>query len=193
MLKKKDFLETINALLMVIDGKDHYTMYHSLEVMDYAHAFAKELGLPRKEREVIRTAGLFHDIGKIAVPDAILNKPGRLTAEEFERIKQHPVEGAKIIGQVRFLEPVLEMVLSHHERLDGSGYPAGKKAEGLGLGTRILAIADVYSALITDRPYRPAFSRGQAGKVLLGMMEELDQSLVEVFVSRVIRERSGVS
>jgi putative nucleotidyltransferase with HDIG domain len=185
MANKQDILEVINALLMVIDEKDHYTMSHSLKVMDYAQTIAKKLGLPRKEQEIIRFAGFLHDVGKIAVPDAILQKPGQLTSEEYEKIKMHPQEGAKIIGQISFLKDVLPLALYHHERMDGSGYPEKMKADEIPLGSKILAVADVYSALTSDRPYRPALNIAESFEILKNPKTSLDQSLVRILMEEV--------
>ena len=185
MAKKHDILEVINALLMVIDGKDHYTMSHSLLVMDYAQSIAKKLRLTEKEQKTIRFAGSLHDVGKIAIPDAILQKPGRLSPEEYKKIKMHPQEGAKIIGQITSLKNVLPLVLYHHERMDGSGYPEGRKNGEIPLGSKILAIADTYSALISGRPYKPALSITESANILKGLGSTLDQFLVKVFLEEV--------
>jgi putative nucleotidyltransferase with HDIG domain len=190
MNAKRDSLEVINALLMVIDAKDHYTMAHSLQVMDYAHLIARELNLSQQEQEAVRVAGFLHDLGKIAVPDSILSKPGKLTDEEFVRIKSHPDEGIKIISQVSVLKKCAVLVHAHHERLDGSGYPTGRSGEDIPLGARILAVADVYSALTSDRPYRTAFGSVEAGGVLDTMKGQLDPKIVEVF--HALRERHQV-
>ena len=147
MVKKNDILEIMNTLLMVIDCKDHYTMSHSLLVMDYAQFIAEKLGLSKKEQQTVRFAGFLHDIGKIAIPDAILQKPGRLSSEEYEKIKTHPQEGAKIISQITLFRDVLPLILYHHERLDGNGYMEGRKNNAIPLGAKILAIAERPSQL----------------------------------------------
>ena len=185
MAEKDDVLEVINALLMVIDGKDHYTMSHSLLVMDYGQSIAKKLRLTEKEQKTIRFAGFLHDTGKIAVPDAILQKPGRLSPEEYAKIKTHPQEGAKIIGQITSLKDVLPLVLYHHERLDGSGYPEGRKNGEIPLGSKILAVADTFSALISGRPYKPALSITESANILKSLENTLDQSLVKIFLEEM--------
>jgi len=185
--KKRDILEVINALLMVIDGKDHYTMSHSLLVMDYAQSIARKLGLPKKEQETIRFAAFLHDVGKIAIPDGILQKPGRLTSQEYAVMKLHPKEGAKIIGQISFLKEVLPLVLYHHERLDGTGYPEGLKGNAIPLGARILAVADTYSALISGRPYKPALSITESITIIKNLKGKLDENLIKVFLEEVER------
>ncbi len=184
-MAKNEILEIINALLMVIDGKDHYTMSHSLLVMDYSQAIARKLNLADKEQETIRFAGFLHDIGKIAIPDSILQKPGRLTPEEYEKIKEHPREGAKIIGQITSLKEVLPLVICHHERLDGSGYLENKKNNEIPLGSKILAVADTYSALISGRPYKPALSITESAHILKSLENTLDQSLVKIFLEEI--------
>jgi len=183
MNKKREILEIINALLMVIDGKDHYTMSHSLQVMDYAQLIAGLMHLPKRQQEAIRIAGFLHDIGKIAIPDNILQKPGPLTAEEFTKMQTHPEEGAKILGQLTLFRDVLPMVLSHHERLDGSGYPEGLKNEAIPVGARILAIADTYSAVTADRPYRKAKSNSECRKILKEQQGKMDMDIVNLFLS----------
>jgi len=185
MTKRFDVLEIINALLMVIDGKDHYTMSHSLLVMDYAQSIARKLGLSKKEQQTIRFAAFLHDIGKIAIPDAILQKPGRLSPEEYEKIKTHPQESAKIIGQITLFRNVLPLVLYHHERLDGNGYLEGRKNDAIPLGAKILAVADTYSALISGRPYKPALSITESANILKSLGSTLDQFLVKIFTEEV--------
>ena len=182
MAKNRDVLEVINALLMVIDGKDHYTMSHSLLVMDYAQSVARRLGLPKKEQEAIRLAGFLHDVGKIAIPDAILQKPGQLTPEEYETMKLHPLEGAKIIGQITLLRDVLPLVLSHHERLNGTGYPEGLNGDAIPIGAKILAVTDTYSALISGRPYKPALSITESINIMKSLNAQLDPHLVKIFL-----------
>ncbi|MFA5393186.1 MAG: HD domain-containing phosphohydrolase [Candidatus Ratteibacteria bacterium] len=185
MDNKQDILEVINALLMVIDIKDHYTMSHSLLVMDYAQSIAEKLKLPKKEQQTIRFAGFLHDTGKIAIPDAILQKPGPLSSEEYETIKTHPQEGAKIIGQITSLKDILPLVLYHHERMDGSGYPEGRKNDEIPLGSKILAVADTYSALISNRPYKSALSATESANILNSLGNILDPFLIKIFLEEV--------
>lgn len=187
MAEDKDILEIVNALLMVIDGKDHYTMSHSLLVMDYTQLIAVRLGLSKREQKNVRFAGFLHDIGKIAIPDAILQKPGRLSPEEYEKIKTHPQESAKIIGQITRLKNVLPLVLYHHERLDGSGYLEKRKNEEIPLGSKILAIADTYSALIAGRPYQAPLHAAEAARILKNLEKTLDQSLVKIFLEEAAK------
>jgi putative nucleotidyltransferase with HDIG domain len=150
------FLDFIKALASAIDAKDPYTRGHSQRVSDYAVAIASELGLEGDALMDIRVGSLLHDIGKIGVPDHILAKPGTLSDDEYEQIKKHPGIGYKIIEQVHLLHNILPAIVEHHERLDGSGYPFGLHGDQMSKMGRIVAVADVYDALTTDRPYRKA-------------------------------------
>jgi putative nucleotidyltransferase with HDIG domain len=156
------YLSTIKSLALAVDAKDQYTHQHILRVQRYAVAIAKRMGLADDELEGVNTGALLHDIGKIGVPDAVLLKPGRLTDEEFDLIKQHPSMGAQILGPVEFPWPVLPVVKYHHEKWDGTGYPEGLKGEAIPLTARILAVADVYDALTSNRSYRSAWSHEKA-------------------------------
>src|ERR1700675_4650524 len=149
-------MRTIEALALAIEAKDHTTHTHLQRVRTYAVAVAAQLNLPEDEIEALRAAALLHDIGKLAVPEQIINKPGRLTPEEFEKIKVHPIIGAEILDRVAFPYPVSPIVRAHHERWDGTGYPEGLAAEGIPIGARILAAVDCLDALASDRQYRPA-------------------------------------
>ena len=149
-------LRTIEALALAIDAKDHNTHEHLRRVRVYAIEIGKDLGLSENELEALRAAALLHDIGKLAVPEHIISKPGRLTPEEFEKMKIHPVVGAEILERVAFPYPVVPLVRAHHEKWDGSGYPDGLKGEEIPLGARILAAVDCLDALAADRQYRRA-------------------------------------
>jgi diguanylate cyclase (GGDEF)-like protein/putative nucleotidyltransferase with HDIG domain len=155
-------MRTIEALALAIEAKDHTTHTHLQRVRTYAIEIAKEIGLSPDEIEALRAAALLHDIGKLAVPEHIINKPGRLTSEEFEKMKVHPLVGAEILDRVAFPYPVAPIVRSHHERWDGSGYPAGLAGEEIPIGARILAAVDCLDALASDRQYRPAMPLDQA-------------------------------
>lgn len=156
------YTSTVESLALAIDAKDRYTKEHIQRVKGIAVSIAKELGLTGNDLKALETAALLHDIGKIAIPEHILTKPGRLTDEEFESIKCHPDMGAKILQPVPFPFPVMPAVRSHHERWDGGGYPDGLRGEDIPLGGRILAVADVYDALTTDRSYRPGWPHEKA-------------------------------
>lgn len=144
------------ALANTVELRDPYTAGHQREVATMAGAIARELGLPDGEVKGIEVAATLHDIGKVAVPAEILTKPGELSRAELEIVKTHPKAGADIVADVSFPWPVAEMILQHHERLDGSGYPDGLEADAILLGSQILAVADVVSAIAAHRPYRPA-------------------------------------
>jgi diguanylate cyclase (GGDEF)-like protein/putative nucleotidyltransferase with HDIG domain len=149
-------MRTIEALALAIEAKDHTTHDHLQRVRVYAIEVARELELSRDDTEALQAASLLHDIGKLAVPEHIISKPGRLTPEEFEKMKIHPVVGAEILEHVRFPYPVVPIVRSHHEKWDGSGYPLGLKGDQIPIGARILSAVDFLDALASDRQYRKA-------------------------------------
>ncbi len=155
-------LATIEALALAIDAKDQTSQLHIRRVQLYAAALARGLGMSENEIQGVKTAALLHDIGKLAVPEHILSKPGPLTPEEFQKIRAHPKVGADIVSSVPFPYPVAPLILSHHERWDGKGYPAGLKGEEIPLGARILSVVDYFDALMAERPYHKAmtFRRG---------------------------------
>jgi diguanylate cyclase (GGDEF)-like protein/putative nucleotidyltransferase with HDIG domain len=155
-------MRTIEALALAIEAKDHTTHTHLQRVRTYAIEIAKEIGLSPDEVEALRAAALLHDIGKLAVPEHIINKPGRLTPEEFEKMKVHPIVGAEILERVAFPYPVAPIVRAHHERWDGSGYPLGLVGEQIPIGARILSAVDCLDALASDRQYRPAIPLDRA-------------------------------
>jgi putative nucleotidyltransferase with HDIG domain len=161
------FLSTIEALALAIDAKDQVTHGHIRRVQRYTMALAAALGVKDdKQLDALRAAALLHDTGKLAVPEYILNKPGPLTASEFERMKVHAAVGADILKSIDFPYPVEPIVRHHHESWDGTGYPAGLKGSDIPLGARILSVVDCYDALTSDRPYRPRYSREHAEQVL---------------------------
>src|SRR3954464_760089 len=149
-------LRTIEALALAIEAKDHTTHDHLQRVRVYATEVAKKLKVSEAETEALQAAALLHDIGKLAVPEHIISKPGRLSPEEFEKMKIHPVVGAEILERVRFPYPVVPIVRAHHEKWDGSGYPFGLKGEQIPIGARILTAVDFLDALASDRQYRRA-------------------------------------
>lgn len=180
-------MRTIEALALAIEAKDHTTHTHLQRVRTYAVEIAKEIGLSSDEIEALRAAALLHDIGKLAVPEHIINKPGRLTPEEFEKMKVHPLVGAEILDRVAFPYPVSPIVRSHHERWDGSGYPAGLAGEEIPIGARILAVVDCLDALASDRQYRPAIPLDQAmSKVKERAGTWFEPRLVEILEQRYV-------
>ena len=161
-------LEFVISLSNLVEAKDAYTDNHTRRVADLALALGKKVDLTSEQLRNVEVGSMIHDIGKVATPESILNKPGALTAEEFEVMKSHPEAGAKIIRPITALGKASELVMSHHEKLDGSGYPLGLKAEAISLETRIVNIADIFDALYTDRPYR----RGMTLEKSLSILKE---------------------
>jgi putative nucleotidyltransferase with HDIG domain len=157
---KRAHQSTIEALTLAIDAKDPHARGHIRGVQAYALELARLLDVPGEEYEAIRTAALLHDIGKLAVPDHLLHKTGKLSDREFQKIKVHPTVGAEILCNVDFPYPVLPIIRHHHERWDGSGYPEGLRAESIPHGARVLAVADSFEALTSDR------DRGLGGRSL---------------------------
>ncbi len=180
-------LRTIEGLSLVIDAKDHNTHQHLNRVRTYAVAVGRELGLDEQEMDALQAAALLHDIGKLAVPDHIINKPGRLSPEEFEKMKIHPIIGAEILERVSFPYPVAPIVRSHHEKWNGSGYPDGLKGEEIPIGARILAAVDCLDAEASDRPYRRALPLDDAMKVVASEAgKSFDPKVVEILQRRYV-------
>jgi diguanylate cyclase (GGDEF)-like protein/putative nucleotidyltransferase with HDIG domain len=180
-------LRTIEALALAISAKDNLTHEHLRRVQVYAVEIGKELGVSEMELEAIRAAALLHDIGKLAVPEHILSKPGKLSPEEFEKLKIHPVVGAEILAQVEFPYPVVPIVRSHHEKWDGSGYPDGLRGEEIPIGARILTAVDCLDALASDRPYRKALELSEAMQsVSAEVGRSFDPRVIEVLERRYV-------
>jgi diguanylate cyclase (GGDEF)-like protein/putative nucleotidyltransferase with HDIG domain len=187
-------LRTIEALSLAIEAKDHTTHDHLRRVQVYAVEIAKELGLDEAQMHAIRAASMLHDIGKLAVPENILSKPGRLTPEEFERMKIHPIVGAEILDRVQFPYPVVPIVRSHHEKWDGTGYPDGLKCEAIPIGARILSAVDCFDALASERPYRPAMTPQQAMNALSAEKgRSFDPSVIEIMERRYLELEAMVN
>ena len=186
-------LETIEALAIAIDAKDQTAPNHIRRLQIYATGLGRALGMNPQEVDGVRTAALLHDIGKLAVPEHILVKPGPLTPDEFHKVRSHPEIGARIIGTVPFPYPVASLILGHHERWDGTGYPNGLKGTDIPLGARILSVVDHYDVLTSDRPHHKAIApdaallliRGEAGHAL-------DPQVVEEFVEILPELRTEV-
>ncbi len=180
-------LRTIEALALAIEAKDETTGEHLQRVRVYAMALAKELGLSEDETEALKAASVLHDIGKLAVPEHIISKPGKLTPEEFEKMKIHPIVGAEILEQVHFPYPVVPIVRAHHEKWDGSGYPNGLAGEEIPIGARILAAVDCLDALASDRQYRKALPLNEAmAKVVDDAGKAFDPKIVTILRRRYI-------
>ena len=180
-------LRTIESLALAIDAKDHTTHSHLQRVRTYAIEIAKDLGLTGDELDALRAAALLHDIGKLGVPDHIINKPGRLTPEEFEKVKTHTIVGAEIIEKVEFPYPVAPIVRSHHEKWNGEGYPDGLKGEEIPIGARILTVVDCLDAMTSDRQYRKARPLDEAmAEVAKEAGTSFDPRVVEVLQRRYL-------
>jgi putative nucleotidyltransferase with HDIG domain len=178
------FLHTAEALAEAINSRDPYTGGHTRRVRNYALQLAESLSLKKKETEALRLAAILHDIGKIGIDDAILRKVDRLTAEEKRKMNDHPRIGARILGYVEEMKEVIPGVLHHHEWFDGSGYPDGLEGEMIPLQARIIAIADAFDALTTDRPYRKASQAVEALDILaLDSGSHFDPELLTIFRS----------
>jgi len=164
--ERKMMLASITSLIVALEARDQYTRGHSEAVAKLVAGMAAHMNASHDEIESLGIAGRLHDLGKIGVPDNILLKPGRLTAEEFAIIKEHPVIGASILGSIPSIKPLLPVILHHHERFDGKGYPYGLKGEKIVLWARMTAVADTYHALISDRPYRKGMSQDKAMSII---------------------------
>jgi putative nucleotidyltransferase with HDIG domain len=178
--------QTVEALAVAINAKDEVTHEHVIRVQTYAAGVARLLGCTEADVEALKAGALLHDIGKIAVPDCILNKPGKLTAEEFNQMKLHTVVGAQILSRVEFPFPVVPVVRHHHERWDGRGYPDGLKGEEIPLTARVLSVVDCFDAVREDRPYRKAMTREQAINFILeGSGSMYDPQVVGTFLAHL--------
>ncbi|MBU4483465.1 MAG: HD-GYP domain-containing protein [Actinobacteria bacterium] len=187
---RKMYLETIRALAAAIDAKDPYTKGHSERVTQTSVALARELNLSEREIENIEYAALLHDIGKIGIDERILGKDDDLTGEEFNRIKEHTITGAKIIEPVEFLKNSYKAIYHHHEKYNGKGYPDGLKSEDIPLSARIIAVADAYDAMGSDRPYRKKLSQDKIMKELTEQSgKQFDPEVVKALISVLDRER----
>jgi len=178
------YLSTVETLAMAIDAKDQITHGHIRRVQTYTVGLASKIGIVDKHLlKAIEAAALLHDTGKLAVPEYILNKPGKLTATEFEKMKLHASVGADILSAINFPYPVVPIVRHHHESWDGSGYPTGLKGTDIPIGARILAVVDCFDALTSDRPYRPRMSDADALKILLDRRGSMyDPLIIDTFV-----------
>jgi diguanylate cyclase (GGDEF)-like protein/putative nucleotidyltransferase with HDIG domain len=188
-------LRTIEALALAIEAKDTTTADHLQRVRVYATEIGREIGLSPSDLEALQAAALLHDIGKLAVPEHIISKPGRLTPEEFEKMKIHPLVGAEILEEVKFPYPVVPIVRAHHEKWDGSGYPFGLSGEEIPIGARILSVVDCLDALASDRQYRRALPLDQAMDIVVSESgKSFDPVIVDIMRRRYIElERMAVS
>jgi response regulator RpfG family c-di-GMP phosphodiesterase len=182
------YSHTLDALVAALDAREHETGDHSQRVVRYTLAIAEHLGVVRGRADMARGA-LLHDIGKLGVPDAILLKPGPLTADEWGEMKRHPQIGWNILRPIAFLHPAAELVLAHHERWDGAGYPRGLRGEQIPVGARIFSIADTLDAMMSDRPYRSRTTLAAARKEIARCAgSQFDPRCVEAFLAIEDRE-----
>ncbi len=185
------FEQTIQGFARALEAKDTYTQGHSERVAEYALMMAIEMGLPKKELDIIKQAGILHDIGKIGLTYEGLNKAGKLTDEEWNMFRQHPVIGKRIIEPITFLKPTVPLIYFHHEMIDGKGYPLGLKGNEIPEGARILAIADSYGAMTSDRSYRKALKHEDAiDEIKRCAGTQFDEKLVPYFISAVDKYRA---
>ena len=183
---KNGYFNTIKTLSNIIDAKDSHTFGHSERVMQQSVAIASELKLSEEQKEKLKYASLLHDIGKIGIDVGLLRKPSKLNEEEWRTMILHPVLGSGIIEQIDFLKDLAPIILRHHERYDGKGYPGKLKREKIPLEARILAITDAYECMVSDRPYRKALSLQKAKQELLkNSGTQFDPQIVKAFL-RVI-------
>ncbi|NVM22916.1 MAG: HD domain-containing protein [Desulfobacterales bacterium] len=179
---KRGYFDTIRAMSNSIEARDPYTRGHSHRVAQISRAIAEELDWSQEEMDLIDWGAVLHDVGKIGIPDAILSKPGKLTDEEYRIIKSHPLIGAEIVKGVSFLEPLIPYILEHHERFDGKGYPKGLAGDSISIRARLLAVADAFDAMTTDRPYRKCLEKEVAFKEVLAMAgTQFDPEIVKAF------------
>jgi HD-GYP domain-containing protein (c-di-GMP phosphodiesterase class II) len=184
--KENLFIELLYALTRAIDAKSKWTSGHSERVAGLSMVLGNAMNLPEKELETLKISAMLHDIGKIATPEYILDKPGKLTDAEYDEIKKHPVEGSGIIGGIKSYEKIVPGILYHHEHWDGSGYPEGMKGEDIPLISRIIAIADVYDAILADRPYRKGMEKEEVSRFMYENSGRLfDPDLLILFMKSV--------
>ena len=181
---REQTVAAVESMANLVDRRDPYTFQHSQSVAAHAVRTAKRLNLPDREVELIGLAARVHDLGKIAVPDAVLHKQGRLTDEEFALMKKHPDDGAEILAKFPGYRRGRELVLAHHERMDGRGYPRGLSGAQIPLGARLIAVADAWDAMTSDRPYRMALSQDVAlAELMRGRGTQWDAAVVEAFAA----------
>ena len=186
------FKSSIRAVVFVVEAKDKYTRGHTERVTKYSVMAARELALSKDEVKKVEIASLLHDIGKIGIPDTILGKPGKLTDEEFEIVKDHPVRGCEIMGHIEAMRNIIPGIRHHHERYDGLGYPDKLKGRKIPLLGRIISVSDVFDALTTDRPYRGAISIDETLEYLQSNSGyQFDPDVVDAFCRAYDRERKG--
>lgn len=180
---EKTYFDIISALALAVEAKDPYSRGHLDRVSEYALQIARKRGVSEEEQKILRDAARLHDLGKIGVTDDILSKPGPLNDQEWVVMKNHPEIGEGIVKPVKSLSNLCDIIRHHHEKLDGSGYPDGLEADQINPLVRILTVADIADAIMTDRPYRKALSKEQAKQALRDMGSQIDQSIVETIAT----------
>jgi putative nucleotidyltransferase with HDIG domain len=181
---EQSYLSTIVTLSGIAESKDFYTDKHMKDIAEYSVDIAQKLELPEADVENIRMAALLHDLGKVTVPDNILKKPGRLSEEEMEIIRKHPAHGAKMIESIEPMKDARDIIRHHHEYFDGSGYPDGLKGDAIPLGARIIAVADAFDAMTTNRPYRKALPMDKVVKEMRDFSGiQFDPDIVEILIT----------
>ncbi|MCK4852504.1 MAG: response regulator [Candidatus Omnitrophica bacterium] len=187
---KNLYLRAIRALAYSLEAKDKYTENHSRRVTSNALEVAVQMTLSDRQRENIEVAGLLHDIGKIGIRESVLTKPGSLTPEEYEHIKEHPILAERILSPIKELKDVIKIIRHHHERFDGKGYPDGLKGEEIPLESRILAVCDTYDAMTSNRSYRKAFSREDTIKEIKKMSgSQFDPQIVQSWIVSALQKQ----
>ena len=180
------YMDTIEALRLAVDAKDIYTRGHSDRVAYYASRIGTRLGLPHEELELLRIAGVFHDVGKIGTADDILSKAERLSNDEYAEIKKHPLKGAQILSAISMFRAVVPIVQCHHERIDGRGYPAGLSGDAIPFLSRIIAVVDAFDAMTSDRQYRSRLALDKAlDQLRLGKGAQFDATVVDAFLAEL--------
>lgn len=187
---RQSLMESIFAFAKTIELRDHYTGEHADSTVHYSTQIARAIKMNQEDIDRVRQAAILHDLGKVGITDNILLKKSKLTKKEFEEIKKHPQIGADIIRPIHFMQEIIPLILYHHEKWDGTGYPVGIKGAAIPLGARIISIADVYQALTSDRPYRKAFSKKEAMKILKeNSGKQFDPKIVKVFLKILKSEK----
>jgi hypothetical protein len=185
---EQGYLSTVQAMVSVVDARERYAQGHSERVRAFCSATAKQLGLPEKQTSTLELAAMFHDIGHIGVPESVLNKPGELTREEWEMVRKHPLLGATILKQVPRMESVAQVILQHHERYDGQGYPGGLLGDEIQVMSQVLAVSDAYEALTSRRPHRPALPREAAiAELRKNSGSQFAPQVVDAFIAATAR------
>jgi HD-GYP domain-containing protein (c-di-GMP phosphodiesterase class II) len=186
VLVRQQAQAVLETLADIIDCRDPYTAEHSRRVAKYATAIARQMGLSENICQLVQASARIHDLGKVTWRDDLLFKPGKLTGEEMERVREHPVTGARIVQGLAHYQKGVPLIRHHHEWIDGSGYPDGLRGDEIPLGARILAVADAYDAMTADRPYRKALPKEEALKRLVaGAGTQFDSVVVQAFIEWV--------